>query len=210
MKKYLSLMFVCLLTGCSTLGIAPFEERKFPTILNDSSIKIGILNKWRHTDENIYPNLELLVHEGRVLIIGRLPETKQQIEAIRLAWEDNGVKEVIDEIVTGPESTLSEFTKDSFITAQMKTALTLNKHVNSLNYDYKTYGGVLYIIGRAQTEIEKQHVLDTARSLKGVKEIVSHILVKDSPTSDQESISTSRSTETRSSIVPRPGDIKQY
>ncbi len=181
MNKVLSsLLFLFVLTGCTTLGISPGENRGFSTVFGDAGIKTAVLHKWRGSKENIYSNLELIVHEGRVLIVGRVGEPKQQIEAVKLVWEVDGVKEVIDEMNIGEDPGIREFAKDSFITAQMKTELTFNENVSSLNYDYKTYGEVLYIIGIAKNEDELQHVLEGAQNLSGVKEIVNHVRIEKS------------------------------
>lgn len=179
MRPLFILLFALLLTGCTTFGISPREDRSFVTVVSDSAIRVGVLSQWRTLPDVVYSNLELLVHSGRVMVLGCVETPQQQIEAVRLVWRVKGVKEVIDEMTIGaPSKKIGVFAHDTLITTQLKGALTFQKGVQSLSYDYKTYGGVVYLMGTAGTFEELQSVLDRARSIQGVREVVNHIRLK--------------------------------
>lgn len=197
---------VLLVTGCTTFGISPREDRSFTTVVSDSTIRVGVLSQWRTLPEVVYSNLELVVHSGRVMVLGCVETPEQQIEAVRLAWRVKGVKEVIDEMTIGQSSKkIGVFAKDTLMTTQLKGVLTFQKGVQSLSYDYKTYGGVVYLIGTAGTFEELQSVLDCARSIKGVREVVNHIRLK----GVSEAVNGLTSSAGRAAFLPGADDIQQ-
>ena len=70
--------------------------------------------------------------------------------------------------------------KDAFITTQLKTAMIFNKDIKVTNYNIDTINSKTYIFGIAMTPDEKRKVIEEAKGIYGVKEVVpSIILVED-------------------------------
>ena len=61
-----------------------------------------------------------------------------RVDAVRLAWEAAGVKEVINEIQATSSGGTSGFARDSWISTKLKTRLTLDNQVVSINYTIDT------------------------------------------------------------------------
>jgi hypothetical protein len=97
------------------------------------------------------------------------------------AWRAKGVKEVIDETVIDKTGDTGSFTRDQWITAQLKSKLLFDKNVFSVNYSFETVRGVVYMLGVAQDQSELEIVLNYARNIEYVQRVVNHVLLKDDP-----------------------------
>ena len=51
----------------------------------------------------------------------------------------------------------------------------------SINYSVETVNGTVYLLGIAQDEAELVRVIEHARGIEDVKQVVSHVVVKDDP-----------------------------
>jgi osmotically-inducible protein OsmY len=191
MYKYFNLIIIFsalpLLQGCipaalvggsATLGSSLAEERKFSDVISDAEIQATINTKWLKHDPKISEMVSLQVREGRVLLTGHVDRPLRQIDAVRLAWEARGVKEVIDETKLGDNS-LKLYANDAWITTKLQTEMLFDQDISSINYNIKTVGGVIYLIGIAQNQQELDQVIQMARNINGVKNIVNHVRLKD-------------------------------
>ena len=98
-------------------------------------------------------------------------------EAVRLAWQAEGVKEVINEIQIA-DSDLGDFASDTWISTNLKSKLLFDSKIASINYSVETVRGVVYLIGVAQSQEELDRVTNHARSLEYVKKVVSYVKIK--------------------------------
>lgn len=174
------------LQGCSPLGVAAgagatagvtaMQERGFSGAISDTGIRVDINSKWLQEDEEMYRKLNLQVQEGRVLLTGLLSSEEMRGTAVRLAWQVEGVEEVINEIEIGDLS-MSQLATDTWISTQLKSDLLLDSEIYSINYSIETVNGIVYLIGVARSEEELQRVLNYARNLASVQEVVSYVRV---------------------------------
>ena len=58
------------------------------------------------------------------------------------------------------------------ITTQLKTAMIFNKNIKASNYNIDTINGKTYIFGISMTQDEKRKVIEEAKEIYGVKEVV--------------------------------------
>ena len=59
----------------------------------------------------------------------------------------------------------------------MRTALILDKEIKSTNYQIDTYKKKIYIYGIAMTSDEKDKVIDEAKQVLDVKDVIASILL---------------------------------
>ena len=69
--------------------------------------------------------------------------------------------------------------KDVLITSQLRTALIFNKKINSRNYNIDTYKKKIYIYGISESEDETKEVINEAKQILDVEDVVSSILLLD-------------------------------
>jgi osmotically-inducible protein OsmY len=162
----------------ATVGVAAAEEGGIKGAATDTAIRLKITDLWLDHDAQMYTRLSLTVKEGRVLIAGSVKKPQQRVDAVRLAWQANGVRQVINEIRVEDKSFLSNIVTDSWITSNIETRLLLDKHIQSINYTVETTNGTVYLIGVAQDRKELQRVLDYARNTKSVKNVVSYVRLR--------------------------------
>ena len=97
-----------------------------------------------------------------------------------MAWETKGVRSVKTAITIKGESNFRNSAKDALITTQLKTAMIFNKNIKATNYNIDTINGKIYIFGIAMTQDEKRKVIEEAKGIYSVKEVIpSIILVED-------------------------------
>lgn len=162
----------------ATIGVAAAQEGGLKGATTDVSIRVAITDLWLKHDPNMYRRLTLTVREGRVLVTGAVPNPDMRVDAIRLAWQAEGVRQVINEITIDKGGGVTGYVSDSWITGTIKTHLTFDKYIQSINYTIDTEQGTVYIMGIAQDQTELDRVLSYARNTKYVKNVVSYVRLR--------------------------------
>lgn len=173
---------VGLATGAAaTVGIASAKEGGLKGGITDASIRAQINDLWFRKDLEMFRKVSMSVDQGRVLLTGVVQNPEHRVEAVRLAWQPKGVKQVINEIRVGNSSSFVTFAKDEWITAQLRTRLIGNADVQSINYSIETVQGSVYLMGVAQNQEELDRVIRIAQRIKGVKEVISYVKLLGEP-----------------------------
>jgi osmotically-inducible protein OsmY len=165
----------------ASVATAASEERGLNNAARDLAIRTKISALWLDHSDALLTSADILISEGRVLLTGSVPTQKMRVDAVRLAWKAAGVKEVINEIRVTSSGGTSGFARDGWISTKLKTRLTLDNQVFSINYSIDTVGGTIYLMGIAQNATELERVRNHARQIKYVRRIVSHVIMKNDP-----------------------------
>ena len=126
--------------------------------------------------------VEVMVNEGRVLLMGEMTDPVKAKTASILSWKVEGVKEVIDELelVEGRRLNLRSFLStgyDHIITAEVETRLFFTRNIFSRNYKIATLNGNVYLLGVAQSDEEMRKVFSAVSKIRGVKKVVNHVIL---------------------------------
>lgn len=159
----------------ATLGIAAAKEGGITSAATDLRIKAMISERWFSYKVDTFTKLNLTVDQGRVLITGTVQNPDDRVEAVRLAWQVNGVKQVINEIRVADAEGLGDFVKDGWITTRLRTAMTFEKGIQSINYSIDTVNGTVYLMGVARSQEELDKVMGLARTIPNVKQVISYV-----------------------------------
>lgn len=159
----------------AAVGIASQQEGGVASAASDVRIKAMIADKWFKYKVDTFSKLSTTVDQGRVLITGVVQNPDDRVEAVRLAWQVDGVKQVINEIRVADGEGVPGFVRDTWITTRLRTALTLDKNVGAINYTIDTVQGTVYLMGVARNQAELDRVIETARSIPNVKQVVSYV-----------------------------------
>ncbi len=159
---------------------AALEERGFAGNLDDARIRLWINHYWLQHSEEMYTKVGLDVHEGRVLLTGALADPDLRRDAVRLVWQAEGVKQVIDEIQP-VEGGIDGYAQDAWITTRLTAKLAIDPKVSAINYTVTTTNRVIYLFGIAEDEAELRHVIDVAGDVPYARRVVSHVILKDDP-----------------------------
>ena len=85
-------------------GYALTQERSLSDTAKDAGIHALVAQSWKQYNLNMSEDLDNTVYEGRVLFSGTVPSEAWRAEAVKRAWQVDGVKEVYDEIEVGPRN----------------------------------------------------------------------------------------------------------
>jgi len=194
LKKFAQILaglsIVCSVSGCipvllsagTETAVVVAQERSAGNAMDDAGILIKIKNLYANQDvKDLFLNVEIKVVEGRVLLTGNVDKPDSQIEAVKLAWQVDGVKEVINEVQVTDKSGFWNYSKDVWISAQIRTRLVFGKDIKSINYSVITVNQVVYIMGIAQSQEELNRVSNVASTTSYVQRVVSYVRLKTDP-----------------------------
>jgi len=171
---------VAVSAGAKTATAAQ-KEKGLGQAVNDTKIQIEINHLWLQADEKLFREVGLQVEEGRVLLTGTVPKPEDRLEAVRLAWQATGVTEVINEIRIDDTDTVSDFTRDAWINAQIEAKLLFDGEVLSINYSVETVNQTVYLMGVAQDQAELNRAIGHAKDVDHVERVISYLRLKDDP-----------------------------
>lgn len=159
----------------ATVGVAAAQDRGVGGAIRDNVIAAKINDAWFKYDLETFAKLNLTINEGRVLVTGVVQKPEGRVEAIRLVWQVEGVKEVINEIRVAGSGGISGFARDTWITTRLRTSLTFDRNIYSINYSIDTVQGIVYLMGVARNQAELNRVIGIARTIPDVKQVVSYV-----------------------------------
>lgn len=159
----------------AAVGIASQQEGGVSSAATDVRIKAMIADKWFKYKVDTFSKLSTTVNQGRVLITGVVQNPDDRVEAVRLAWQVEGVKQVINEIRVADSEGVPGFVRDTWITTRLRTALTFDKEVGAINYTIDTVQGTVYLMGVARNQAELDKVIEIARGIPNVKQVISYV-----------------------------------
>ncbi len=189
MQKLLIVVMSVLLSGCfptvftgAAVSATEFaKDRPAGDTLKDIRIATAIKASFAKKNfRELYTKIQVEVVQGRVLYTGRIDKEEDAINAVQIAWEQEGVVEVINELKVDKNSgnfNLVQYTRDSLITSQIKSKIFVDRSIKFVNYTVITVNDVVYLFGIARSEEELQKVANIAANIHGVSKVVSHAKV---------------------------------
>ncbi len=172
---------VVLVGAGATAGVAATQERGAKGALTDTRIRADINHLWFQKSTELYSSVNLQVQEARVLLSGTVADPQTRVDAVRLVWQVEGVKEVINEIEIKDDSSLSDWFTDVKIGTELKNKLRFDEAVSSTNYSVEVVNQSVYLIGVAQDQAELDRVIAHAKDVQYVRRVVNYVRLKDDP-----------------------------
>ena len=185
-KSIFSLLLVLILTGCvgvssggdfgTGVSIA-FDPRSVGTQIDDSIMQKNLSARIILSDKKYLLSVNTKVLDGRIFLTGKVEDPEEKLKLTKLAWETDGARSVRNDIKVKEEFNFKQSAKDIFFTSQLSTSLILNKNIKATNYQIDTYKNKIYIYGIAVTSDEKNEVIDEAKQISDVKDIIASIIL---------------------------------
>jgi osmotically-inducible protein OsmY len=116
-------------------------------------------------------NVAVTSHNRTALITGQVPREAERVAVEKAVSEIENVRAVINELAVGGNSSLTQRSSDSIITAKVKAAFIDAQDLQSNAFNVTTEGGVVYLMGIV-TEREAGRATDLARGVDGVRKVV--------------------------------------
>jgi osmotically-inducible protein OsmY len=189
MKIRLYLLLLILIipscVGVSSSGIfgtgvsIALDPRSVGTQIDDSIMQKNLSARMVLLDKKYLISVKSKVLDGRIFITGKVDDPEDKLKLTKLAWETDGVRSVRNDIRIKEDFNFKQSAKDMLITSQLRTALILDKKIKATNYQIDTYKKKVYIYGIAISPEEKSKVIDEAKEILDVEDVIASILLLD-------------------------------
>jgi len=187
MRKYFIILFLMLLlnscVGSSTSGVfgtgvsIALDPRTLGTQIDDSIMQKNLQARLTLAEKKYFVKISIKVLDGRIFLGGKVDEPEEKLKITKMAWETKGVRSVKNNITIKQEFSFKNTVKDVLITSQLRTALILNKNVKAANFNIDTINQKTYVFGIAHNENEKKEIIQEAKQIVDLEELVTSILM---------------------------------
>ena len=185
--KVLIFIFITLfLSGCvgvSSKGIfgtgvsVALDPRSLGTQIDDSIMQKNLSARILLLDKKYFLSIKSKVLDGRIFLTGKVDNPEEKLQITKLAWETEGVRSVRNDIKIKEKFNFQQSAKDLLITSQLRTAMIASKKIKSANYNIDTHKKKIYIYGIAENEEERAEVINEAKQILDVEDVISSILL---------------------------------
>ena len=187
--KSIHLFFILfILSGCvgaSSVGVfgtgvsIAIDPRSLGTQIDDSIMDKNLDTRLLILNKNYLLSVKTKVLDGRIFITGKVDDPEEKLKITKLAWETKGARSVKNDLRIKEKFNFMQSAKDLLITSQLRTALVLSKKIKSPNYNIDTYKKKIYVYGIAQSENERKEVINEAKQITDVEDVITSILLVD-------------------------------
>jgi osmotically-inducible protein OsmY len=187
MKNNFIILFLLLLlnscVGSSTSGVfgtgvsVALDPRTLGTQIDDSIMQKNLQARLALSEKKYLIRISVKVLDGRIFLGGKVDDPEEKLKITKMAWETKGTRSVKNNISIKQKFSFKNTVKDVLITSQLRTALILNQNVKSANFNIDTINQKTYVFGIAYSENEKKEIIQEAKQIVDLKEIVTSILM---------------------------------
>tara|TARA_Y100001970_G_C14126351_1_gene799140 strand:+ start:624 stop:1217 length:594 start_codon:yes stop_codon:yes gene_type:complete len=153
------------------------DPRSLGTQIDDSIMQKNLLAKLTLKEKKYFISIKTQVLDGRIFLTGNVEDPEEKLQITKLAWEIEGVRSVKNDIKIKEKFSFKRSAKDVLITSQLKTAMIFDKNIKASNYNIDTYKKKIYIYGIALTSDERKKVIEEAKKILDVEDVITSILL---------------------------------
>ena len=165
-------------TGIFGTGVSvALDPRSLGTQIDDSIMQKNLTARLLMKDKNYLLSVKTKVLDGRIFISGKVTSVDEKLLITKIAWETDGVRSVRNDIKIKEEFNFKRSAEDILITSQLRSALIFNKEIKAVNYNLDTYKKKIYIYGIAHSKEEREKVVDEAKNITDVDDVIASILL---------------------------------
>ena len=161
-------------SGAGVVIAANQDEKTFGNVVDDTTIAIGIKDKIFMHEAILISKINVDVELGTVLLTGRVGEQDDRVQVVRLAWQQEGVISVLNEIQI-ENFDIKKYAEDKLIKTKLLAKVFSDNQIKKLKYSFEVQNKIIFIMGISSDEIELNRVYEHARSIKGVQDIISYV-----------------------------------
>ena len=186
MRKQFIIFLLLLMSSCvgsSSGGVfgtgvsVALDPRTLGTQIDDSIMQKNLIARLTLTEKKYLVKISVKVLDGRIFLGGKVDEPEEKLKITKIAWETKGARSVKNNIAIKQKFSFKNVVIDVLITSQLRTALILNKNIKAANFNIDTVKQITYVFGIAHTEDEKREIIQEAKQIVDLKELVTSILL---------------------------------
>lgn len=176
--------FTLVLSGCAAgavgaMGVATVQERSMGAGFDDANASNELKSKLFAAGPRRFEEVDVEVSGGLGLLTGRVSTEDDKAEAEQMAWSVRRIIDVANELNVSPPGSVRDQVNDEWITTRVRTRLVTDGNIRGINYNIETYNGVVYLMGIAQNNDELRRAAEHASFVRGVREVVSYVELKE-------------------------------
>ena len=185
-KNIIVLFLIVSLSACvgsSTSGVfgsgvsIALDPRTLGTQIDDSIMQKNLVARLVLSEKKYLVKISIKVLDGRIFLGGKVDEPEEKLKITKMAWETKGARSVKNNIAIKQKFSFKNIVTDVLITSQLRAALMLNKNVKAVNFNIDTINQKIYVFGIAHDENEKKEIIQEAKQIVDVQEVVTSILM---------------------------------
>lgn len=148
------------------------DDRTVGSFIDDAAIE-SKANRAIAADKMIGRNSHVNVTSinGLVLITGETGSQESRNRVLELVRSVNGVRRAVNEVQVIDPSSMTDRSRDTWLTSKVKTKLMADKSIDSNRIKVVTERSTVYLMGLI-TEQEAQNATRIAQSVNGIQRIV--------------------------------------
>jgi len=188
MKNKLILIFLTFLILVSCVGTGSrgvfgtgvsiaLDPRSLGTQIDDSIMQKNLAARLILKDKKYFLSIKTKVLDGRIFLTGKVDDPEEKLQITKLSWETAGVRSVKNDIKVKEKFNFQQSAKDLLITSQLRIGLIVNENIKARNYNIDTYKKKIYIYGISLTSDERKEVINEAKQILDVEDIIASILL---------------------------------
>ena len=179
----ISLLLILSLVSCTSIGRfgtgvdITFDPRTIGMQIDDTIMQKNLNARLALTEKKYLVNVSVKVLDGRIFLGGKVDEPEEKLKITKMAWETKGARSVKNNIMIKQKFSLKNSALDILVTSQLRTAFILNKKIKSANFNIDTINQKTYVFGIASDENEKKEIVQEAKQIVDLKELITSILL---------------------------------
>ena len=187
-KKIIILLSFIIFTGCvgySSTGVLgtgvsiALDPRSLGTQIDDSIMQQNLRARLITADKSYIISVKTKILDGRIFLTGKVNSVEDKLNITKLAWEIKGARSVKNDLQIKEKFNFKRSAKDLLITSQLRAALIGSKKIKAVNYNIDTYKKKIYVYGIAQNKAERDEVIQEAKQILDVEDVVTSIFLVD-------------------------------
>ncbi len=177
---YISGCASALIGGVATVGLATMQERSIKDSAIDLKLELQLQKKlFEASKDKLFAYVDVIIIEQRIMLIGNVESQEVRDLATKISWEVSPkIKAVLNELTIGGKTTLVSEAKDVRISLSLSGLLIGDVDISDINFSHSVSKQVIFLIGIAKNDDELNQVIYHARTIKGVRKVISHIILK--------------------------------
>ncbi len=161
---------VGLVVAAATVGgVVILKGQTLSAMERDHHITTALTRYW-YKHKPPHSHLVIETYHGIVLLVGQVSNKAAAHSMVNFAHSIAGVRRVYNEITPSKTLTLARQSKDTWITAKVKSRLLTEKGLNSTEIKVITSNGIVYLMGIV-TPYEGKQASNSVRKIQGVKRV---------------------------------------
>ncbi len=162
------------LGGVATGAAAIHDRRSVGTVIDDQVLSWNISQSlYKDSELKEASHINVTVYNNTILLSGEVASEDLKVRANAITTRVAGNRQIFNELVIGPPSTLLERSRDTYTTTKVKAAL-LNIKVpgfDATRIKTVTEAGTVYLMGLV-TKAEADTATEKTRVISGVEKVI--------------------------------------